>query len=1125
MEQSDTAIVSELFDDQLGDARDELDLELARCYARYHDATKDLTDLEVHSHNQTMIEKHKHHYPDTISALLYSILTRPDTARAQMPHLSSINRDSYATLFAKLQTLAMHIRFQQLKTTVRHQILWLLSELASIKVPNLEGIYLCLFRQVRSGDLSPRNVSFCDHLMRFCESHMRTLENYPRVVATAVYTYLRMIPDHRSSQYTALQQREIHFVLTLMRTKWPVCCMIGRDLVRILQDVATIPEIAQFWQTVLENPQSLSPHFQGIEGLLKTPTPRDFIRSRLPFDVELRLLWILQNLPTTRYQRNLSWFLPRHVQHENYYVDIIRYLVAGWYPSNQILQSDVVPRYVVIGSIIRGIKSQTVAANVKLALVFDWLFFAAGDNIMLIEPAMLLMERSAQRYPQITNTIMDFLVSSISLYHPPLKDYMLDCVTCGMRSLLEKGVIRSLVPLYNCQTLDPTIRHHMKRLFDQFLHLGPPAATPELAPNPPLLPIPAPIPAVAGSAAPATRDPRLQAQQRQQQQAQVSLMETPLALPGEPRREPTLDQGAVTEDDIDDFLYGNTDDTRSTTPGTVTTVDQEELAKRSPEEPMELIDGMAPEPSRPTAWDGLSVTMAGTPTSSINDMNHNLEMSDAVADDAAQLGVYGDAEREAYGDEDEEEVMEEEEEEEGGNVSQEDEEEETAYAHGLQKNQSYWIFGDSLDRFQKASQALTAARAAQDTEAVNEAHRTTKQCLHDILGVFLRVAIPPQSLAATLAPALRSSVDLPLASRTSLTVTSCLSDPTLDVLDLLFAFFWEVKEHDAAGTEKLIYLLSGIAACYRKGNQHLIGGRWWHAMARQLHSDASAQEDIDRLQVEWFPVIVDCYESYVAEMLSKDAKADESQRHQAIRDMLTADIKFLAELDLMLFHDLLPFVYHHMPTYCTGNSELLKLACQTILPAQMGRFIGHIQSGLIQPFGDSLLPDLLVDSFEWDAWDTVHLWRILVAEVQGDVDKTEKLFQHPGVVELFRSKDELLPDIHTLFTQAKPTSPLLAILVSLSHHASKTSQTAENVLQHWYDKNHDVLLDTLSQQVDAALADDTNGEPGRFLVTSLARWVRHATADGSAPLSEAHVRDRLSELASKLDEDWPTRSS
>lgn len=59
------------------------------------------------------------------------------------------------------------------------------------------------------------------------------------------------------------------------------------------------------------------------------------------------------------YQRNLNWFIQRYLntpEMEPHYVDVIRYLVAGWYPSNQILQSDIVPRYVVIGSMIRSVK-------------------------------------------------------------------------------------------------------------------------------------------------------------------------------------------------------------------------------------------------------------------------------------------------------------------------------------------------------------------------------------------------------------------------------------------------------------------------------------------------------------------------------------------------------------------------------------------------------------------------------------------------------------------------------------------------------------------------------------------------------------------------------------------------
>lgn len=92
-------------------------------------------------------------------------------------------------------------------------------------------------------------------------------------------------------------------------------------------------------------------------------------------------------LRSSQYQRNLNWFIQRFLstpESEPFYVDVVRYLVAGWYPSNQILQSDIVPRYVIIGSMLRSIKNKTIVANVKMALIYDWLFFTPTDNIMFI---------------------------------------------------------------------------------------------------------------------------------------------------------------------------------------------------------------------------------------------------------------------------------------------------------------------------------------------------------------------------------------------------------------------------------------------------------------------------------------------------------------------------------------------------------------------------------------------------------------------------------------------------------------------------------------------------------------------------------------------------------------------
>lgn len=42
--------------------------------------------------------------------------------------------------------------------------------------------------------------------------------------------------------------------------------MIGRDLVRLLQNVARIPEFELLWKDIIHNPQALSPQFTGEGG-------------------------------------------------------------------------------------------------------------------------------------------------------------------------------------------------------------------------------------------------------------------------------------------------------------------------------------------------------------------------------------------------------------------------------------------------------------------------------------------------------------------------------------------------------------------------------------------------------------------------------------------------------------------------------------------------------------------------------------------------------------------------------------------------------------------------------------------------------------------------------------------
>jgi hypothetical protein len=99
------------------------------------------------------------------------------------------------------------------------QLLWLCHELTNLNIPYMESIYLCLLRQIKGGDISTANTRFCDQTLRLLETHRAWLDSYPRLLSTAVYTYLRLIPEHRPMPLAPLQQREIRFVVSMIRQK------------------------------------------------------------------------------------------------------------------------------------------------------------------------------------------------------------------------------------------------------------------------------------------------------------------------------------------------------------------------------------------------------------------------------------------------------------------------------------------------------------------------------------------------------------------------------------------------------------------------------------------------------------------------------------------------------------------------------------------------------------------------------------------------------------------------------------------------------------------------------------------------------------------------------------------
>ena len=179
----------------------------------------------------------------------------------------------------------------------------------------------------------------------------------------------------------------------MLREKFSDCMAIGRDLVRLLQHVSRIPEFELLWRDILHNPKILNPSFTGLAQLMQTRTSRRFLFLRLTPDMEKKMVFLTSNVRFGHQKRYQDWFQRQYFstpESQSLRCDIIRFIVGVIHPSNEVLCSDIIPRWAVLGWLLTTCTNPVAAGNAKMALFYDWLFYdAERDNIMNIGNSFL----------------------------------------------------------------------------------------------------------------------------------------------------------------------------------------------------------------------------------------------------------------------------------------------------------------------------------------------------------------------------------------------------------------------------------------------------------------------------------------------------------------------------------------------------------------------------------------------------------------------------------------------------------------------------------------------------------------------------------------------------------------
>lgn len=185
--------------------------KLERSYTFLNNLINGLSDKEAHDALHNAVCKDKN-YEEVSLGLVVVILTEPHNAAKSYRDLTLITRDGFGLVLGQLTQLILE-RFLRFHDVARAQLLWLLREMIRNAVTNVDNLCWNLMRHAAGGDVSLRNLGLIESLLDIFQEYKSWLEKFPVLIASVVYTYLRLIEDHGAPALAALRQKEVTFMI------------------------------------------------------------------------------------------------------------------------------------------------------------------------------------------------------------------------------------------------------------------------------------------------------------------------------------------------------------------------------------------------------------------------------------------------------------------------------------------------------------------------------------------------------------------------------------------------------------------------------------------------------------------------------------------------------------------------------------------------------------------------------------------------------------------------------------------------------------------------------------------------------------------------------------------------
>lgn len=456
------------------EGRDEIDDKTQRSYhtLKHMIASKSPKEhLEIYS--KFVSTDVQHNTEELTMALLTAILVEPEGQQNKFYRdVIGFSKDGL-NLFSTHLNMIIIERLSKLREHSLKQVFWLTNQLIKANMNTAENICINLTRQAAGGDLSEKNLRLVESILDLLiENRAWLTQSTGFMVPTTIYTFMRLLADHLAPGQAALRQKEIDFVIGLIRDKFNDCMVIGRDFLRLLNNLQKVPAFEKLSQDVFNNPKSLHPTYQNPLQILSTRTPRRLIQSRLTIDMERKISFLASAVRFGRQKAYQEWFQRQYLstpESLSLRCDLIRYICSIIHPSNVVLCSDIMPRWAIIGWLIGSCTSPASSTNCKLALFFDWMpFDAKNDNIMNLEPAILVMFYSLRSHANVTSSLLDFLCRTPNIFGPKLSEHIRIGINKSLEKIQEKKVLQSLAPVLDNPKYDPALKNLVRETFPDF---------------------------------------------------------------------------------------------------------------------------------------------------------------------------------------------------------------------------------------------------------------------------------------------------------------------------------------------------------------------------------------------------------------------------------------------------------------------------------------------------------------------------------------------------------------------------------------------------------------------------------------------------------------------------------